>query len=216
MISIFQKHSQQLKTSATIFSILSLFLLSCRVHKQELKIQTMSVNFLGGNNYQGASNTGNFKIQIEPQDTTQYSLKMAHSLEMYSPLKKPILVSFSKKNKEAFITDMAGHNFNFGQIEKSDCNYDCSLSLNKTDKIYLSSSLGALPYYHGFSTLGGLPLFMRYHYYTLKIKKATGETLVLQWKYSVYKYKPFGGKSKVWSGDYCEDNGGGLTKLKIK
>jgi len=219
MISEILKHFLQLKIIVAFFLTLSIFLSSCRVHKRELQIQNISVSFLGGNNSQTASNTGDLKINIGVNhDTLHHSLRMVNTLEMYSPIKKPILVSFFKKGDEAFISDADGPNFNLGHIEKTEdnCNYNCTLSIKASDRIYLSSSLGALPYFHGYSALGGLPLFMRYHYYTLKIKKENGNVLILQWKYSVYKYKPFGGNSKVWSGDYCEDNGGGLTKLKIK
>lgn len=189
---------------------------SCRLSKRELQIQNMSVSFLGGNNYSTASNTGNLKIKFTNTDTT--TLKMLSYLEMYSPLKKSIIISITKKDNTASLSNTNGSEFSLGIIENVDnnCTYECNLLPAKTDKISLTSSLGLFPYWHGYSALGGLPLFMRYHYYTLKIKKLNGETLILQWKYSVYRYTPFNGKSKIWSSDYCEDSGGGLTKLIIK
>lgn len=196
---------------------LNLLMCSCRVNKRELQIQNISVSFLGGNNYSAASNTGNLKVKLTNADTTT-SLKMLSYLEMYSPLKNPIIISISKKNNAASLSNINGAAFNLGTIEdiENTCNYDCSILPEKNDKISLTSSLGSFPYWHGYSALGGLPLFMRYHYYTLKIKKQNGEMLILQWKYSVYRYTPFNGRSKIWSSDYCEDKGGGLTKLIIK
>jgi len=207
-----------MKIIGTIFLTLSLFLFSCRIHKKELQIQNMNVSLLGGNTYKTNSNTGNFEINLINPDTSSTSLRTINHLNIYCPLKNPILIKLSKKDNIATLSDSKGNSIELGRIEESasNCNYDCELPIEKTDKVSVSSSLGLLPYWHGYSALGGLPLFMRYHYYTLKIKKENGNVLILQWKYSVYKYKPFGGNSKVWSGDYCEDNGGGLTKLKIK
>lgn len=178
----------------------------------------MYVSFLGGNNYKTISNKGNLKITIQNSDTIRSSLKTTNHLEMYCPLKNPIIITFNKKDSAVIINDSQGNSFDIGTLYKSktDCNYDCNFYFHPSHKIYFTSKLGHLPYWHGFSALGGLPLFMRYHYYTLKIKNQNGKTLTFQWKYSVHKYKPFGSNVKAWSGDYCEDSGGGLTKLKIK
>ena len=143
---------------------------------------------------------------------------MIKKLDDYSPIKKPVIILINKKNNVVILSNEIGQEFVLGVMDtlENSCNYNCNISYIKNDKITLKSSLGFFPYWHGISPLGGLSLFMRYHYYTLKIIKQNGDVLIAQWKYSVHKYVPFEGKQRVWSGDYCEDKGGGLTKLKIK
>ena len=188
--------------------------ISCRVRYQTLNIQDATVSFLDSN----ASSLGGFKFKLANSDTTKSIVRTVTSLDKYSPIKNPILITISKKDNCVMLSNLNGSCFQLGKTvaDGESCNYDCPLIFDSMDKISLTSNLGLFSYWHGISSLGGLPLFMRYHYYTLKIKKESGQTLLLEWKYSIHKYKPSNGKSKVWSTDYCEDNGGGLTKLKIK
>lgn len=198
--------------------LLILFVTSCKNNKSNLSVKNINVSFLGGSNYKVKPNKGGFEILIIETDFNKSNLRIANELNDYSPIKKPIIITINKKNNIVNLCNEAGQEFALGVIDttENNCNYNCKINFFTTDIVTLKSSLGFFPYLHGLSPLGGLSLFMRYHYYTLKIKKQNGTVLIIQWKYSVHKYIPFGKKSKVWSGDYSVDKGGGLTKLKIK
>ena len=122
------------------------------------------------------------------------------------------------KNSTSVVLSSNKKSFILGDLDVRDslCENACKLSVLPSDKITFKSYLNPLPYWHGFRGLGGLSLFMHYHHYILKIKKSTGESLLLNWKYSRHRFMPYGKKRKEWSGDYCEDNGGGLVRIKIR
>ncbi|MBL7920589.1 MAG: hypothetical protein JNJ40_09770 [Bacteroidia bacterium] len=190
------------------------FFFSCKCHKNSLTIEKLNVGLSGGNNYAQKSNQGGIEIFVTPSDSAISILK---KLDVYSPLKDPITLSVKRKNNSVILTDKSGKEFAlaFADSSEKNCNYSCKTSFYKEDKISFISHLAFFPYWHGFSALGGHPLFMRRHYYTLLIKKEDGKKLKMRWTYSVQKYKAYNSRRLKWSGDYCVDNGGGLTLLKI-
>jgi hypothetical protein len=173
------------------------------------------VSFLGGNNYPKKNNEGSTEILVTTSDTSISTLK---KFDSYSPLNEPVIIKLARKNKTIILYDKNGNEFDlaFTDSTENNCNYNCKAIFYKTDKISFTSQLAFFPYWHGLSVLGGHPLFMRHFYYTLVIKKPDGKKLKMQWTYSRQKYKPYNSRRKKWSNDYCVDNGGGLTLLKIK
>ena len=195
-----------------VFAVLILFMSACRTHRTNLPIENVRVSFLGGNAYPKASNTGGFAIHTRTDTISKSSRKF----DGYSPLKEPVLITVKKDNNLVLLGNGTGTDFILGNVDSTDnCNYDCKLDFVEGDQVSFTSSLALFRYWHGFSAMSGLPLRMRYRYYTLKIKKKNGQTLTAEWKYSVYKYRSYNSKIRVLSGDYCEDTGGGLTKLRI-
>ena len=187
------------------------------VHKNKLTVSSFSVSFLNGNIYPSFCNVGNFEIVAKEVDSLQKNTVTKHVFNAYCPLKNPVQILLSKYKTFA-ILESNKKKFVLGELHNRDslCSYKCMLSLNPSDKISFKSYINSIPYWHGFSGLGDLSLFMHYHHYILKIKKSTGESLLLNWKYSRYRFIPYGKKRKEWSGDYCEDNGGGLVRIKIR
>ncbi len=172
------------------------------------------MSLLGGNNYAQKSNQGGIEIYVTASDST---ISILNKLDVYSPLKDPITLSVTRKNNSVILTDKNAKEFvlAFADSSEKNCNYSCKTSFYKEDKISFTSRLAFFPYWHGLSVLGGHPLFMRRHFYTLIIEKADGKKLKMKWTYSRQKYRPYNSKRKKWSGDYCVDNGGGLTQLRI-
>ncbi len=192
------------------------FLVSCRVHKNKLTVSSFNVSFLNGNSYSPFSNGGNFEIIAKELDTLQKIVAKKYVFDAYCPLKNPVQILLSKF-KTVAIVESNKKKFVLGGLNNNDslCNYNCMLDMDPSDKISFKSYINFVPYWHGFSGLGGLSLFMHYHTYKLEIKKLGHQHLIIKWKYSVYKYKPFNKKRKEWSDDYCEDGGGGLVQMKI-
>lgn len=197
--------------------ILLLIGFGCKTYKKKLAIQKIKVSFAGGNTYKEKSNTGNLNLFII-SDTSDHKVTINDKFDLYSPSKKPLIIKLSKKQNSVILFDQKENEFAlaFTDSSQKNCEYSCNSFFYKEDKISFISRLAVLPYLHGLSVLGGHPLFMRHHYYTLKIKKANGKRLKMQWTYSVQKYKAVNSNRKKWSNDYCVDNGGGLTKLRIK
>jgi hypothetical protein len=201
--------------SASLIALFLILCFSCRTHKSNLTLQQLNVSLLGGNNYPNKVNQGGIEILVSASDSAIPILK---KFDVYCPLKKPIIVKLKKETNLFILSDENGKQFVIGAIDSSEinCDYSCKNRFYKEDKISFTSRLAFFPYWHGLSVLGGHPLFMRHHYYTLIIKKADGKKIKMQWTYSMQTYKPYNSKRKKWSGDYCVDNGGGLTKLEIK
>ncbi len=199
------------------YLLLSFFILlffSCKTYKTKLTIEKINISFSGGINYATNSNTGGIEINVATFDTAIGLLK---KFDAYSPLKKPVILEIKKINNSVFLKDQNENDLVFALMEspETNCEYNCLAYFDKSDKVSFTSYLAFFPYWHGFSALGGHPLFMRRHYYTLLIKKADGKKLKMRWTYSVQKYKPNNSRRWKWLGDYCVDNGGGLTLLKI-
>lgn len=197
-----------------LLSLLILLFFSCKTYKTKLTIEKIKISLSGGINYATNSNTGGIEINVATFDTAIGLLK---KFDAYSPLKKPVILEVKKINNSVVLKDQKGNDLVFALIESSvtNCEYNCQAYFDTSDKTSLTSHLAFFPYWHGFSALGGHPLFMRRHYYTLLIKKVDGKKLKMRWTYSVQKYKPYNSRTRKWSGDYCVDNGGGLTLLKI-
>ncbi|MBL7913149.1 MAG: hypothetical protein JNJ41_18950 [Bacteroidia bacterium] len=189
----------------------------CKTYKEKLSIQKINVSFAGGNNYKEKSNTGNLDLFII-SDTSEHKVTTNDKFDLYSPSKKPVIIKLTKKNNSVILSDQNENEFALAITDSLEqtCNYNCKTYFDEADKVTFTSRLAFFPYWHGLSVLGGHPLFMRHHYYTLKIKKANGKRLKMQWTYSVQKFRPDDSNRKKWSGDYCVDNGGGLTQLRIK
>ncbi len=200
-----------------IFFLFPLIMISCKTYRTYVPIQGIKVSFDGGNNYEKASNIGNIEIRIQKNNAPNGGPEITSKFDAYSPIKRPVILTITEKNNLVLLSDQMGKAFILGEIDSTEknCNYDCKINYIKTDKVSFKSAVAIFPYWHGWHILSGQPLFMRYHYYTLKVQKSNGKMLKMEWKYSVYKIKN-NGKPYIWSGDYCEDKGGGLTKLKIK
>jgi len=197
--------------------ILLLICFGCKTYRKKLSIKQIDVSFSGGNNYKEKSNIGNVSIMITA-DTSYNSIITNAKFDLYSPSKKPVIIKLSKKDYLVILSDQNENEFVFALTDSSErnCNYNCKAYFDAADKVTFKSSLAFFPYWHGLSVLGGHPLFMRKHYYTLKIKKTGGKKIMMQWTYSVQKNKSAHSSKRKWSGDYCVDNSGGLTKLRIK
>ncbi len=206
--------SSYLKNKFLIILFVFVFF-SCKTFKNTLLIEKLNVSFLGGNNYPKKNNEGSIDIHVTTSDTSISTLK---KFDSYSPLNEPVIIKLAQKNNTIILSDKNGNEFAlaFTDSTEKNCHYNCKAVFYKEDKISFTSQLASFPYWHGLSVLGGHPLFMRHFYYTLVIKKPDGKKLKMQWTYSRQKYKPYNSRHKKWSNDYCVDNGGGLTLLKIK
>lgn len=173
------------------------------------------MSLLGGNNYPEKNNQGAIEIHVTATDT---SIPITKKFDSYSPLNEPVIIKMARKNNAIILSDKNGNEFVLAFTDSTEnyCNYSCKALFYKEDKISFTSQLAFFPYLHGLSALGGHPLFMKHFYYTLVIKKPNGKKLKMQWTYSRQKYRSYNSRRKKWSADYCVDNGGGLTLLKIK
>lgn len=196
------------------FLLCAIVFVSCKNYKNNLTIEQVNVGLSGGNNYPKNSNQGTIEIHVTNSDSAIPILK---KFDVYSPSKKPVTLKITRRNNSVILADQNGKEFVFAIIDSSEtnCNYSCKTHFYKDDSISFTSRLAFFPYWHGFSGLGGHPLFMRHHFYTLIIKKSNGKKLKMKWTYSIQKYKPYNSNRRKWSGDYCVDNVGGLTKLKM-
>ncbi|MCE9538293.1 MAG: hypothetical protein K8R85_03630 [Bacteroidetes bacterium] len=173
----------------------------------------MTANFLGGNAYETVSNNGELMFTIHPIETPKTSPQINYNFDVYSSCKKPVTINISRNNKVILLSNNHRDEFVLGELSNIDsvCNYDCNVLFNATDKITFKSKLSIFKHWNGLHILSNSPLFIRYHYYTLKIKKISGKVLIARWRYNVHKHKN-SMNEKHWSGD----SNGGLIKMRIK
>jgi hypothetical protein len=176
----------------------------------------VNVSFSGGNTYKTTRNNGELKLNIVSKETSKTFPRIKNNFDVYSSGETPITLSIKRNNKLVLLSNDQGKEFALGELIALDssCNYDCNLILNPSDKVTFKSELSFFKYWNGIHILSNPPLFIRYHYYTLQIKKQSGEVLTAKWKYGIYKIRN-GCNENVWSGDQCTGNFG-LVKLKIK
>jgi hypothetical protein len=197
--------------SVGLLLILSILLISCRTYRTNLQIKSMNVSFEGGNTYESENNKGGFQVTIEKKDTPSNAPPISEQFEVYSAGKKPVTLQVSRNINLILLTDKQGNQFILGELSNTNqsCNYDCNVIFNATDKISFTSKLSIFSHWNGFHVLSSEPIFMRYQYYTLKIKKTNGEILIAKWKGNIYKKKL---KNRVhWS-----RGSKSLAKLTIK
>lgn len=198
-----------------LLSICAAFI-SCTTYRTDLQVESINVSFSGGNTYKSKQNNGGLKLAIHSKETPETSPRINTHFDVYSSGETPVTLSIKRNNNLAVLSNEQGEEFVLGELKVTDssCYYDCSVIFAPSDKITFKSELSAFRHWNGIHILNKTPLFIRYHYYTLKITKKDGEVLIAKWKYGIYRVRN-SNSSKHWTGDQALSNSG-LVTLKIK
>ena len=186
-----------------IFIVLSTSCSSLRMHKTKLPSTNILVDLSGGYNYDnGLHSFGGFEINEK-------------HLDIYSSQKHPILIEMALEQNTnlIIITDAKGNKFILKKGTGDNSIY-CPIALEEGDQLRLGSSITLFPHFAGLDILGGTPMFKRFRFYTLTIKKKNGDRFKAVWKFTTYKSR--NSIDHSWSGDMDDGHGEGLIKLKIR
>ncbi len=78
------------------------------------------------------------------------------------------------------------------------------------DLASLEISRSMIPYYAGWQILSSAPLFRYFRYYTLRIHRAGGAELTMEWKFTTYR------RAGQWTPDQFGSQGEGLVQLALR
>ena len=136
-------------------------------------------------------------------------------LRVYSSCLPPVVIrlSVSEDGKHIFVYDSSGKEFLLGNIvgiRDKDHSSLYTIGFEAKDKIIFRSSYSYLPYYHGLYIISPGPISRYYHYYSFRIEKESGASMLLEWKFSTYK----GADGKLVP-DLFGDNQEGLIKVSL-